>query len=357
MPTTLETFAQDEGLLPKRVDARRYLDENPPEIESVIPGLIDIGDKFFIVGPSKVRKSFFTLQMAICIAAGEPFLGWPIYEPKRVVLIQYELREAHYWRRVRRVAGALGITADDLDNRLQIVNARGNPPKIDDMATDADIVIVDPLYKLFASSRIDENAATEVGAMLGQVDGVIETSACAAIIVHHSAKGRAGDRDAIDRAAGSGVVARDFDGCLTLVPHKDEPDAVVVEPILRNYISPDPFTALWSDHKFIRCDHIPAEVETSRTAANRKQAGVPVEEIVEWATGELQQPMPKNELHRHIMELFSCGKKKANYVITNLTRSGEFIRWKNKGDGIYMVGRLNDLPPGCKPHGCITSSD
>ena len=346
MPTTLETFAQDEGLLPKRVDARRYLDENPPEIESVIPGLIDIGDKFFIVGPSKVRKSFFTLQMAICIAAGEPFLGWPIYEPKRVVLIQYELREAHYWRRVRRVAGALGITADDLDNRLQIVNARGNPPKIDDMATDADIVIVDPLYKLFAATRIDENAATEVGAMLGEVDGVIETSACAALIVHHSAKGRAGDRDAIDRAAGSGVVARDFDGCLTLVPHRKEPDAVVVEPILRNYRSPDPFTIIWTDGCFERRDDIPAEVETSRTAANKAQTGPSDDELLSFAAAMVvDKPVPTTEMQQRIRQEKGAGRERAKGIVSNLAAHEKYARWKKAGFGAKVyIGLAENRP-------------
>jgi len=57
------------------VDARFYICNEPPEIDTIIPFLLDRGDKMFIIGPPKVRKSFFTLQMALSIASGIDFLG------------------------------------------------------------------------------------------------------------------------------------------------------------------------------------------------------------------------------------------------------------------------------------------
>jgi len=42
-------------------------------------------------------------------------LGWPVPEPKRVGLIQFEIKAEHSWRRVRRVARGLGIEANLLD--------------------------------------------------------------------------------------------------------------------------------------------------------------------------------------------------------------------------------------------------
>lgn len=67
----LKSFAEQSGELPHLVDARRYLEEEPPLIEPVIPGILDMADKSFVVGPSKCRKSFFVLQMALCIATGK----------------------------------------------------------------------------------------------------------------------------------------------------------------------------------------------------------------------------------------------------------------------------------------------
>ena len=348
----LKEFAEEQGEIPTLVDARRYLEEEPPAIEPVIPGILDMADKSFVVGPSKCRKSFFVLQTALCIATGRPWFTWRIPEPKRVTIIQYELQEAHYWRRVRRMSDGLRITPDELDDRLRVLNARGFRPSVGDMRiADSDVVIIDPFYKLLSADGRDENAAVDVGSILGEVDSTIRETGASGIIVHHTTKGRAGDKSAIDRAAGSGTIARDFDGCFTLVPHRNEPDAVVVETVLRNYRSPDPFTIKWDWDAFIVRPDLPPEVETTRSVAQQRQAGVILDDIVSWLEEQLDEPVPKTDLHTQIMETFECGKKKADSAITTLARCDRFTRWKNKGDGIYMVGRLEHLPPDCKPHG------
>ena len=86
-------------------------------------------------------------------------------------IVQYELQEAHYWRRLRRMADSLSITVEELDNRLQIVNARGFRPSVNDMRiAESEVVILDPFYKLLSAGGRDENAAVDVGAILGEVD-------------------------------------------------------------------------------------------------------------------------------------------------------------------------------------------
>ena len=348
----LRDFAEQSGDLPSLVDARRYLEEEPPQIEPVIPGVLDMADKSFVVGPSKCRKSFFVLQMALCIATGKRLFSWEIPDPKRVAIVQYELKEPHYWRRVRRMAEGLGITGQDLSGRLHVLNARGFRPSINDMRiADADVVIIDPFYKLLSADGRDENAAVDVGAILGEVDSTIKETGASGIIVHHTTKGRAGDKSAIDRAAGSGTIARDFDGCFTLVPHRHEPDAVVVETLLRNYPSPEPFTVQWEWDAFVVRPDLEPEVETSLSVAHQRQAGASVEDIIEWAGSLLREPLPKTELHQRIAENFRCGKKKADEAISALARSEQFTRWKSKGDGVFMIGQQEHLPPGCKPHG------
>jgi len=82
-----ERFRRQSGELPSLVDARRYLGQEPPQIEPVIPGILDMVDKSFVVGPSKCRKSFFVLQTALCIATGKKLLSWEIPEPKRVTIV------------------------------------------------------------------------------------------------------------------------------------------------------------------------------------------------------------------------------------------------------------------------------
>ncbi len=329
------------------VDARFYIRNEPPNIETIIPFLLDRGDKMFIIGPPKVRKSFFTLQMALSIAGGIDFLGWPIPEPKRVGLVQFEIKAEHFWRRVRRLARGLGIDASLLDDRLQILNMRGKPPRLDVMPGACDVLIFDPLYKIYAAVGADENAATEVGKVLGAVDGVVETQDVAAVLVHHDAKGRPGDRDSRDRGAGSGVLSRDYDCCLTLTPHKDHPeDAVVLEVLQRNYKSPEPFVARWFDDHFAVEDELAPEMETTRSAMVRKQTGPSIEELVERAKGMVTEPMKSGDLQFSLKEQFGIGKNRAREVVAQLADSTEFTRWKTSTfPSANMIGPTQDVPP------------
>jgi len=178
------------------------------------------------------------------------------------------------------MADGLGITAQDLSGRLQVLNARGFRSSVNDMRiADADVVIIDPFYKLL------------------------------------SADGRDGDKSAIDRAAGSGTIARDFGGCFTLVPHRNEPDAVVVETLLRNYRSPEPFTIKWEYNVFEARPDLPPEMETSLSVARNRQSGATIEDMVSWAEKLFGEPVPKTELRDEIIEEFGCGKKIRSKII------------------------------------------
>ena len=86
---------------------------------------------------------------------------------------------------------------------------------------------------------------------MGAFDELAEQTGAAIIYVHHDTKGSPGDKDIRDRGAGSNVLGRDYDACVTLTAHASDPDATVVEVLLRNYPPQDPFTIVWS------CDEVP----------------------------------------------------------------------------------------------------
>ena len=91
----------------------------------------------------------------------------------------------------------------------------------------------------------DENAAHEVKPVLAILDRMAEETGAAVLYVHHTGKGNAGDRQSIDRAVGSGVIARDFDAQLSIAPHRDHTDTdplLVVELTARNYPPRPAFT-------------------------------------------------------------------------------------------------------------------
>jgi RecA-family ATPase len=109
----------------KLINAATWLDSEPPPSDQIMMDTFDAGDKVCIIGSSKLRKSFFILMMLICLAAGRNFLNWQVVRPRRVLYCQFEIKDQHCHRRVKRMARAMGITAADLGDRLQIINARG----------------------------------------------------------------------------------------------------------------------------------------------------------------------------------------------------------------------------------------
>ena len=75
-------------------------------------------------------------------------------------------------------------------------------------------IIFDPIYKIITG---DENSARDMGAFCNFFDRVCSETGASTIYCHHHSKGAQGGKAAMDRAAGSGVFARDPDAQLDIV--------------------------------------------------------------------------------------------------------------------------------------------
>lgn len=233
----------------------------------VLPEIFDAKDKVVIIGQSKTRKSFFTEQLAMCLASGMSFLGFQSAGKKKVVLVQSEITLDNYHARCVRMAEHLGIPHPDLD-QLIIVNARGLKyleEVIEEAATlhKPDVIIIDPFYKVIQG---DENKSEDIKLILRFFDRLTEKTGAAIMYVHHDKKGVSGDQQLTDRGSGSGVLARDFDSAIFLSPHKSNPNDLVVEFITRNYPPKEPITVSWWDYHFAKSNAVP-EKKTSRDVA------------------------------------------------------------------------------------------
>ncbi len=274
--TPSETPPTDRTRLPEPVSASHWVHIFLPDPEQILALAIDKGTKNVIVAPSKGRKSFFLLQMSLCLAAGKPsFLAWTIPAPRRVLLIQFEIKPVGFQRRLRQMMRALDVQPADLADRLQIVNARGTKlglhifPQVVEMALryKSDVIIFDPVYKVMPG---DENKAEDVKPLLEMFDQLCEQTDAAVLYSCHTAKGMAGDRQAIDRIVGSGVIARDYDCQISVVEHVEE-GLKVCEQICRSYPPKDPFTAAWDDEK--GCFEVVDRTPIVRTSSNRNAFG------------------------------------------------------------------------------------
>jgi hypothetical protein len=107
------------------VDAADWIENDPPALNPILEDAFECTDKVSLIGSPKMRKSFFALQMALHVAAGMDFLAWKVSKPRKVLLVQTEMKPAHFHRRVKRMAFNLGITRAVIESNLRIINGRG----------------------------------------------------------------------------------------------------------------------------------------------------------------------------------------------------------------------------------------
>lgn len=245
------------------------------EPEKLVPGLFDVGDKVLIVGQSKSRKSFFTLQLAMCLAMGRKFLEFEAVEPKKVLLFQFEIKEEMFHARVARMAKKLHFDPSEPLDNLIICNARGYGNDLAELQefilqtakeVKPAMIILDPLYKLIEG---DESKAEDVKKILKYFDFLAEATKAAVGYVHHDKKGISGDQQTIDRGAGSGVLARDADSGIYLSHHASEENVLIVDFVSRNNKPIKEFPIEWTEDGF-SCSNATTTKQTSRSYKNKK---------------------------------------------------------------------------------------
>ena len=100
-------YAEELVLLPEPVTLSDVKEppEKPPEL---IAGVLRRGHKALIAGPSKAAKSFLLIELAISIAEGRPWLGFPCRQGK-VLYMNLEIDPASCIGRFLAIYRAMGI--------------------------------------------------------------------------------------------------------------------------------------------------------------------------------------------------------------------------------------------------------
>lgn len=207
--------------LPDAENAADFWDSIPPLRPALIEGVLRQGHKMLLAGPSKAGKSFALIALAIAIAEGTSWMGFPCAQGK-VWYVNLELDDISCKHRIRDVYDALGIEPKNTKN-LDIWNLRGRSLPMDKLAPSMirrakqrgyAAIIIDPIYKVITG---DENSAEQMAHFCNQFDRVCAGAGCAVIYCHHHSKGSQGGKRSMDRASGSGVFARDPDALLDMI--------------------------------------------------------------------------------------------------------------------------------------------
>lgn len=260
--------------LPEDVSYASVMNNLPPLKEELIPGVLRVGHKMLLAGPSKAGKSFLLINLCISIAEGITWLGMKCKQG-RVLYVNLELDPDSCFHRIAEIYQRLGVTPQHPDY-LQVWNLRGHAVPMNRLAPlliqrfkekNYEAVVIDPIYKVITG---DENNATEMSQFCSYFDKVAAEMGVAVIYCHHHSKGAAGKyANAADRSSGSGVFARDPDAILDLSQLKTEgheeqyknqyPDACdeltawELSGTLREF-PPMPFRRIWFDYPIHRID-------------------------------------------------------------------------------------------------------
>ena len=193
----------------------------PPLKEELIQGVLRVGHKLLLAGPSKAGKSFLLIDLAIALAEGTEWLGLKCRQSK-VLYVNLELDRPSCLHRFRGIYERLGRSPDNLRN-ITVWNLRGKAAPMNRLAPILvnrfkeqryGAVIIDPIYKVITG---DENNATEMSQFCAYFDQLATDLGVSVIYCHHHSKGASGKyANAADRSSGSGVFARDPDAILDL---------------------------------------------------------------------------------------------------------------------------------------------
>lgn len=169
-------------------------------IEWLIDQVLEADSHAMIYGSPGHGKSFIAIDMASCIASGQPFHGRSVKQGA-VFYIAGEgqkglARRLHAWSKKNRTPppSNLFISETSLDmlhlknaHHLcmliqEIVDATGIPPAL---------IIVDTLARNFSG---DENSAKDMGRIIKNIDYARQQWNASAMIIHHTSKGGRGPR-------------------------------------------------------------------------------------------------------------------------------------------------------------------
>ena len=187
-----------EGLIYYPLLELRKLTIEPPK--DVVEGVIAEGETVLLVGRPKLGKSRLTLQLALNLSAGEPFLGHRIPRPRKVPIVDLENRPAVACTRIKKMTpyrnsdgnitlyapetlstSLIGIDGDGLRWFQELIN------KIS-----PDVIVIDT-WRLLIGAK-DENKSDVVVEALKQLAQLREERPqLAIIIVHHLRKQNASE--------------------------------------------------------------------------------------------------------------------------------------------------------------------
>lgn len=220
-----------EPVVIKPTSAQNLLSQNPTHREDVVKDILPSGGSELLAGAAKTGKTILTIQKALAVARGEPFLGFPT-KKGAVLFLSAEggpqlLRErlAKMVGEDRRGLDALylwwpekrNLQLDLAEDRAAIIAACKE--------LNISLLIIDPLIKFHA---LDENSAMDMASLTTFLAEIRQATGAAILLVHHTRKSsRDSKAGSAQEARGSSVLHGEVDAALILERRRASNDFVL----------------------------------------------------------------------------------------------------------------------------------
>lgn len=237
---------------PQFISVRQLMAACPALRPPIINKLLREGETMNIIAAPKTGKSWLTLDLALSVASGRPWLGRYETTPGEVLIIDNELHRETSASRVPQVARARGLDFQQVGWRVAIDNLRGRLRDIFALRPYFDrlepgrfrLIILDAFYR-FMPLGGDENDNATMAGIYNAIDAYADRLGCAFVLIHHSTKGNQSSKSVTDVGAGAGSQSRATDSHLVLRPH-EESGCVVLDAAVRSWAPIDPAGLRWS---------------------------------------------------------------------------------------------------------------
>ena len=173
--------------------------------------LLDSGEKMVMFGESESGKSYLALQLGLCLASQQPFLGYAVLKQCRTLIIQSELSARRYQERCQKLARGYpdniplfiwtveDLKVDEPENRDRLLEVIKQ--------IEPDVVIVDPLRAFFSGDENNSQAVELLFNSLATLQAALPVP-FTIVYVHHVRKSASGFSKTTkkDDARGTGLI-------------------------------------------------------------------------------------------------------------------------------------------------------
>ena len=239
----------------------------PKMREPLIHGFLRIGETMNIIAPPKTGKSWLVTDLALSVAMGRDWFGFPCAQGK-VLILDNELHAETSAARIPKVVAARGLRMEEVWHNIFIDNQRGRLENINDIGARLDefaeygfrLIIIDAFYRAMPVGT-DENDNGAIAGVYNRLDRYAQRLSCAFALIHHTSKGNQALKGVTDVGAGAGAQSRATDTHIVLRRHAEE-NVVVMDSVVRSFPPVEPFCLRWTWPVWNRDDTLdPADLE------------------------------------------------------------------------------------------------